>query len=226
MANRTKHVVVIQAADGDPEKHAIRPWLREHPEDVPPGLNPNINNSHELRRGLQRMGWPLVIDDVEARSIKPDTNGSTAYAKGLIDIESEFGEDKQDEEIEEAEDNYFRLERDLQKALRANIEQLEPGLKIIDGGKERVTEEPGRIDITAIDLQDNIVVIELKAGTAKPEVVVQVLAYMASVAASDKKPVRGILVASGFHRRVALAAEAVPNLQLRTYSFQFRFDVV
>jgi len=31
----------------------------------------------------------------------------------------------------------FRLERDLQKALRSNIQQLEAGLKIIDGGSEQ-----------------------------------------------------------------------------------------
>ena len=34
----------------------------------------------------------------------------------------------------------FRFERDLQKALRDNIEQLEPGLKIIDGGTEKSVE--------------------------------------------------------------------------------------
>jgi len=113
----------------------------------------------------------------------------------------------------------------LQVALRANIEQLESGLRIIDGGKERVTEE-GRIDITAEDKRGNIVVIELKAGGAKPAIVAQVLSYVSEVAESDKKPVRGILVAGGFHKRVILAARAVPNLQLKKYSFLFAFEPV
>ncbi len=42
----------------------------------------------------------------------------------------------------------FGLERDLQDALRGNIAQLEPGLKITDGGKENRV-DAGRVDITA-----------------------------------------------------------------------------
>ena len=116
-------------------------------------------------------------------------------------------------------------ERDLQSALRSNIAQLGAGLKIIDGGKERIT-EAGRLDITAEDSQGNIVVIELKAGTALPNAVTQVLAYMGAIAESDQKPVRGILVAGEFHERVIWAARAVPNLELKKYSFQFDFESV
>jgi hypothetical protein len=50
----------------------------------------------------------------------------------------------------------FGLERDLQIALRRNIDQLEPGLKIVDGGTER-TVEAGRIDITAEDEENKLV---------------------------------------------------------------------
>ena len=40
-------------------------------------------------------------------------------------------------EIEDAIETTFGLERDLQNALRSNIQQLEEGLKIVDEGKER-----------------------------------------------------------------------------------------
>lgn len=53
----------------------------------------------------------------------------------------------QSTELAEALETTFGLERDLQRALRNNIEQLERGLKIIDGGKERKVES-GFIDIT------------------------------------------------------------------------------
>jgi hypothetical protein len=46
--------------------------------------------------------------------------------------------------------NDFEKETELHKALRANIEQLEEGLRIIDGGKEKIVPS-GRIDITAED---------------------------------------------------------------------------
>jgi RecB family endonuclease NucS len=84
--------------------------------------------------------------------------------------------------------------------------------------------EAGRIDITAIDNGDNIVIIELKAGKAKPQVIAQILAYMGAVTKTDDKPIRGILVAGDFDKRVVLAARAIPNLELKKYSFQFTFE--
>ena len=117
----------------------------------------------------------------------------------------------------------FGLERDLQRALRTNIIQLEPDLNIIDGGSER-TVEAGRIDITAEDDQGNLVVIELKAGTAQPDSIAQLLSYMGSIDDDQERPIRGILVAHDFHPRLVLAARAVPNISLKAYSFQFSFE--
>jgi RecB family endonuclease NucS len=158
-------------------------------------------------------------------SIKPDENGDTSYADALLAASGELEEDTNEAEIIEADEIMFGLERDLQIVLRANIEQLETGLRIIDEGKERVT-EAGRIDITAVDRKGNVVIIELKAGDAQPKVISQVLSYMTAVAESDNKPVRGILVAGRFHRQVILAARAVPNLIVKKYSFQFSFEDV
>jgi len=149
-------------------------------------------------------------------------NTETTYADALLE-NAEIAEDiEEDEIVEEAEERTFALERDMQSALRSNIEQLETGLKIIDGGKERIT-DAGRIDITATDIKGNIVIIELKAITASPKVIAQILAYMGAIAKKERKPVRGILVASDFHKQVILASQAVPNLQLKTYSIQFKF---
>jgi RecB family endonuclease NucS len=64
----------------------------------------------------------------------------------------------------DAIDTEFGLERDLQLALRSNINQLEAGLTISDGGKEQIVES-GRIDITAKDRDGATVVIELKGGS-------------------------------------------------------------
>jgi len=128
-----------------------------------------------------------------------------------------------EEEIEEAGEITVGLERDLQAMLRQRIEELEPGLRITDGGKER-TVEAGRIDITAEDKTGKVVAVELKAGTAKPDSITQVLAYMACLKEKEEsKSVRGILVAGDFNERVLLAARAVPNLKLKQYSVRFSF---
>jgi hypothetical protein len=128
------------------------------------------------------------------------------------------------DELIEAAETTFGLERDLQQALRASIDQLEGGLRIIDGGKERFT-DAGRIDILAQDEAGKIVVIELKAGAAPPEALTQLLAYMGATA-SEGAGVRGILVAEDFHPRLKFAARAVPNVQLRRYRYQFSFEPV
>jgi hypothetical protein len=178
--------------------------------------------THQLSRALQINGWRRVNLSDQVLLIRPDIDGNISFADEYFedDIESD------EKIIEQAADITFGLERDLQRALRNNnIEQIEPGLEIIDQGKEKIT-EAGRVDITAKDKDGIIVVIELKAGTASPDAIAQVLAYMSAIKEIEKKDVRGILVAGDFSQRVILAARAVKNLELKKYSFQFSFETV
>ena len=216
------HYIVLKGSDGGAELHPMKEWLRNNPQHLPEGMDASSNTSHEIRSALKNAGWRLKIQTDRVLIIEPREDGDTPFVSELLEDDSANGE-AYEQEI--AEEITFGLERDLQRALRANIEQLEEGLRIIDNDQERIT-DAGRIDITAKDKQGNIVIIELKAGTAPPEAVTQVLAYMGAVAEIDKKPVRGMLIAGAFHRRVIMAARAIPNLQLNSYSFQFSFKAV
>ena len=218
------HYVVLKKSDGSPEIAPMKSWLRQNPEYVPLGLDATAKTSYQLRRALHKNGWELEELSDRVLLIKPDENDDISFADVLLDNDSDDSGNRS-EDVAEAAEITFGLERDLQSALRNNIAQLESNLKIIDAGKERVT-DAGRLDITAEDSQGNIVVIELKAGVASPDVIAQVLAYMGAIAETDKKPVRGILVAGDFHKRVIWAARAIPNLELRKYSFQFTFESV
>jgi endonuclease len=129
-----------------------------------------------------------------------------------------------DAELEQAEEVKFTLERDLQSALRSNIEQLEQGLKITDLGHEKGVPS-GKIDITAEDKNGATVVIELKAGEATHNAIGQILGYMGDLT-TDKNLVRGILVAGDFSKKAVAAARVVPHLQLRRYGFNFTFEHV
>lgn len=133
-----------------------------------------------------------------------------------VETEPQAGSEEGDER------HTFALERDLQRALRRDISQLEPGLRIVDGGSERKV-EAGLIDITAEDERGNLVVIELKVNSARPDSFTQLMAYMASLRSEERRPVRGILVAADFHDRVVMAAQEAPNLQLKRYSYEFSF---
>jgi RecB family endonuclease NucS len=216
---RKPHNVVIQKPDGGIEFYKLKGWLRANPQFLPMGMDPGTSTSHELRRALRSQGWGLEDRPDQVLVIKPNDRGETTFVGPVMDTDPEEPADMEEEEVT------FGLERDLQSALRANISQLEQGMTISDDGKERIT-EAGRIDITATDSTGKLVVIELKAGTAQPDVIAQVLAYMGALGESDGRDVRGILVAGDFHKRVILAARAIPNLALRRYSFQFRFEMV
>lgn len=93
-------------------------------------------------------------------------------------------------------------------------------MTIVDNGSQRIT-EVGRIDIAARDNSGRLVAVELKAGPARPDAITQLPACMGE---SGENDVRGILVAGGFRRNVVLAARVIPDLTLRRYTFEFRFE--
>jgi len=129
-------------------------------------------------------------------------------------------------EVSDAFDTAFGLERDLQMALRRSMEQLEPGLSVIDGDREQ-TVASGRIDITARDRDGTTVVIELKAGTADRDAIGQILSYMGDLTdETNTTRLRGIIVAREFSTRAIAAARVVPNIRLVRYGFRFSFDIV
>ncbi len=124
------------------------------------------------------------------------------------------------------------IERDLEDSLVQNLMMLEAGLKLYrDGdveGRQLDTATVGIIDLLAIDKNENLVVIELKAGKAGDSVCGQILGYVAWVREelAEGKKVRGIIVASDFSDRLRYAAAAVDSLSLMRYSITFNFTDV
>ena len=126
--------------------------------------------------------------------------------------------------VEEEVGQRIGLERDMQAALRIEIEQLETGRTIIDDGAERSV-DAGFIDVTTRDASGTTVVIERKTGPAGQRAVAQILSYMGDVAAEEGSgKVRGILVGSSFDAKAKAAARMVPSLILRKYSVRFLFS--
>src|SRR5262252_5499937 len=107
--------------------------------------------SSELRAEILR----LLREGVEPSEIAQHTGASrgriAAIAADLCrGTYQEIRNDEIHDELETTEETKFGLERDLQNALRRHIGDLEPGLSIIDGGKERRVAS-GYIDIAAQD---------------------------------------------------------------------------
>jgi hypothetical protein len=152
--------------------------------------------------------------------------------EGLVGLEPSPDDDggPGSDEVEDAVVTTFGLERDLQGTLRDNITQLEPGLRMIDGGREHRC-AAGFIDILCEDPGGALVVVELKAGVAKDAALGQTLGYMGAITREMTvegeyagRPVRGIMVAKEFSDRVRHASLAVPNLRLVSYAIHFTFE--
>jgi RecB family endonuclease NucS len=125
----------------------------------------------------------------------------------------------------EATGTVFRIEREMQAAVRRQLTVLEPGLREADGGLE-FTVGTGRLDILAEDAQGQLVVIELKAGICPPGALEQTLGYAEALSKERDRPVRAFLVAAEFSDRVRAAAKRTLELELRTYEFSLRFHEV
>ncbi|RYZ86830.1 MAG: DUF91 domain-containing protein [Proteobacteria bacterium] len=217
-----KHFAIVKDSNDQPSQFPLKTFLRQN-SSLLPNVDPDVKTTGHIRRQLVKLGWRKESDGNQVFLIQPDDKGDYEYAIALID--SVIDEDDDNEESDDQSEITFGLEKDLQSALRRNITSLGSDLTIIDGGSERTT-GAGRIDITAKDKNDTVVVIELKAGMAKKGVVEQTLSYISSLKREGVKAVRGIIVASSFHDRIRDAAEAIDNIQLVEYSFQFNFKAV
>jgi len=92
-------------------------------------------------------------------------------------------------------------EEDLKRAIIANPDIIEEGLKILE--TERKTGN-GYIDILARDSNNILTVVELKKITASEEAVRQLNYYVNSLRSEIGKDVRGILVAPKFTKRALM----------------------
>jgi RecB family endonuclease NucS len=125
----------------------------------------------------------------------------------------------------EAAGTVFRVEKEMQTAVRKQLTMLEPGLREADGGLEESI-ATGRVDILAEDANGQLVVIELKAGVCPSGALEQTLGYAEALAEARHRPVRAFLVAAEFPERTRAAARRTRDLELRTYQFSPRFHNV
>lgn len=186
---------------------AVRAQIREFLED---GLS---TEDVAQRLGVPRGTVSAVKAHIRMGSYRKLPPGASSLSK--VDIE----------EIEDAASLKFGLERDMQDALRRNIDQLDASLHIVDEGKERRV-QAGFIDILAEDDQGSLVVIELKSGEAPESAITQVLSYIGSLQTEEaSRPVRGMLIARSFSTRVRLAARAA-SIRLIEYGYIFSFTII
>lgn len=132
--------------------------------------------------------------------------------------------DEEEESAQGAGASEFLLERDLQSFLAAHLDVIEPGLVMFDDeGMRGLEYEAGggrRIDILAMDKDNNFVVLELKVSRGYDRVIGQLLRYMNWVRrelAESGQRVRGIIICRTMSEDLRLACASIPDVELFEY---------
>jgi hypothetical protein len=113
----------------------------------------------------------------------------------------------------------FPFEENLEHSILENLDKIEKGLKLYDlksrSGKHNT--HVGEIDILCRDINDDLVVIELKKGSPGDKSVGQIAKYIGW--AEEKHPakkVKGIIIARSMNEKLRLAAKAL-RVEVHTY---------
>lgn len=165
---------------------------------------------------LTAQGEPFASNRSRCRSV---TRAYIQYRSGASAVSLASREELTPEE---SAASVFRYERELQASVRSQLDQLEDGLIVDDGGYE-ATFKSGRSDILARDRNGCAVVIELKAGPCPKGASEQVLGYAQDWTEDGEARVRSIVVAGSYNQRQLAAAKRIPDLELKTYRLQLQF---
>jgi len=108
-------------------------------------------------------------------------------------------------------------ERELQRILTQDPNQIEPGLRLI---RDNYPAGGRFIDLFYSDRDHNLLVVELKVSRAYDRVVGQLLRYMGWVKkyrAEVNQQVRGLIIGDKITQDLLLAVSMVPNVQCKEY---------
>ena len=216
--------VVLKRDDGGVEVHAMKEWLRQHPDHVPSGLDATSSTSHQLRNGLKKLGWSVQETETEIRLHPP---GAVIDDSAIDDVLGN-GDDADDANSTEQS---FALEYQLRDFIAQNLTTI----SIMDQTLELYVDPTGRdgieyptavgpIDILARDSNGDFFVFELKRGRSPDYTIGQLARYMGWVknTIGREHKVFGVIVAKSINNKLRYAASVIPNTCLLEYEVEFR----
>jgi hypothetical protein len=170
--------------------------------------------------------WPSGLTDKGKSRIKFFENLVVRFNN------DQEGTDTTDEEEFDntTEGNEFAYENDLRNYLVKNLSIIEKGLKIyeangVNGEEFYVPGTSRRIDILAVDKQNNFVVIELKVSRGYEKVVGQTLFYQSSIKTIFKQDkVRVIIVAREITSELKTSTQFLPDFELFEYQLSLTLN--
>lgn len=216
--------IVLKRDDGGVEFHAMKEWLRQHPEQNSTGLDPTTSSSHRLRNALKKAGWSVQETDTETRLHPPGAALNDATIDGVL------GRDDDADDTESSEQS-FALEYQLRDFIAQNLSTIPIMDKTLElyvdptgrDGIEYLT-AVGRIDILGRDSSGAFFVFELKRGRSPDYTIGQLPRYMGWVkhTIGREHQVFGVIVAKSIDKKLRFAASVIPNTSLLEYEVEFR----
>jgi endonuclease len=216
--------IVIPKSDGGVEVHAMREWLRQHPDQVPSGFDATTSTSHQLRGALKRLGWSVDENDSEVRLIPPGPGTLDANVNAVL------GDDAETDDTGDEADARFGLEYQLRDFLAQNIHAFEVNARrlrlFVDPAGRDGVEYPtavGPIDMLAVDDSGSFFVFELKRARIPDYAMGQLPRYMGWVRQTigRDRTVNGVIVAKEISDALRYAVSVVPNVSLFEYEVVF-----
>jgi hypothetical protein len=184
-------------------------------------LKMSTNAPSRIHYGVSQEGADDLLYQIDSQRFRlydPANDPSPIYKAG-VDVPGN-GEDAE----HPGPGSEFAYERDLQNFVAKNLALIEPGLRLYEE-EEGITgiEFPvggRRIDILALDAQNNYVVIELKVSRGYDRVVGQLLRYVAWIKRHQAEPgqgVRGVIIAREISEDIQLACSQLNDVALYEY---------
>lgn len=165
------------------------------------------------------------LPDKRLRLYNPESDPAPIYEGAISPGDVGNDDEDKDECIESSE---FAYESHLRDYLKNNLSVIEPGLKLYRDEEDDtivgVEFDAGgkRIDILAVDKNDNFVVIELKVSKGYEKVIGQILRYKAWVRKNlaGEQGIRGIIIAKSITDDLKLAASETKEIELFEYDLK------
>lgn len=214
-------------------REEIVSWFKQNYPKIKPNtvgchiIKFTTNNRTRIHYGANpKCDKLFLLPNKKLRLYNPESDPAPIYRK------DEIIEEDSEPEVSDEDTSQFAYESHLRDYLTNNLHQIETGLQLYrdeeDDAITGVEFDAGgrRIDILAVDKDNNLVVIELKVSRGYERTVGQLLRYKAWVRENlaDGRKVRGIIIAKDISSDLKLAVSEIQDID--TFEYAIKLDLI
>lgn len=220
------------------KRREILVWFQEHyPKLKRATVNAHLivmstNAPSRVHHNLRPNGADdllFQIDGSNFRLYEKETDPPPIYKP---DIEPDSIEDEDNSVDTAAEVHEFAYENDLKNFLANNLDVIRSTLSVYQDGDITGVEFPvgnRRIDILAVENENDFVVIELKVSKGYDRAIGQLLQYMGWIEQNLAEPgqkVKGMIIARSISEDLRLATSRVSDVELYEYELSISLNKI